>query len=366
VQSSRSGNTAGLINGQQCPICGYECEAFEPGPAGRRQRSMCPQCRSLERHRLTWLYVSTETELLNPAKPVRMLYVAPEVSIVPRLERLAHVDLLTADLDSSYAMVEMDITDIHLPDGSFDVIFCSHVLEHVPDDRLAMRELYRVLSPGGWAILHVPLWRPQTDEDSSVTDPAERTRRFGQHDHVRHYGIADFPARLAEAGFQVTVDDYCRRVGLACAERYGLLAQEKIHLARKIAGSVAGSVSDPVEDLTTLGDEVSGRVQLVSGDAVVGWAWNPSAKSEHLRVRGSIDGVPFGEAVADQPRASLREAGIGDGAYGFSLPLPAAAPAPGHHSLRLEAETGHLLAPARNFTTEFAGVDDPMYILAVQ
>jgi SAM-dependent methyltransferase len=101
-------------------------------------------------------------------------------------------------------MERMDVTDIHHPDESFDVIYCSHVLEHVPDDRLAMSELRRVLKRAGWAVLLVPITAEQTIEDPTVTDPAERERLFGQHDHVRRYG-PDYVDRLREAGFDVVV-----------------------------------------------------------------------------------------------------------------------------------------------------------------
>jgi predicted SAM-dependent methyltransferase len=103
-------------------------------------------------------------------------------------------------------MVKMDVTDIRFPDGAFDVVYCSHVLEHVLEDKRAMREFYRVLKVGGWAIILVPIFpgRLETFEDPSVTDPAERTRLFGQKDHVRWYG-QDYLERLRESGFVVNV-----------------------------------------------------------------------------------------------------------------------------------------------------------------
>ena len=100
-------------------------------------------------------------------------------------------------------METMDITDIRHPDGSFDIIYCSHVLEHVTDDRKAMGKFYRVLKPSGWAVLNVPIMADTTFEDPSVTDPKEREKLFGQHDHVRAYG-PDYGDRLAEAGFSAT------------------------------------------------------------------------------------------------------------------------------------------------------------------
>jgi predicted SAM-dependent methyltransferase len=130
-----------------------------------------------------------------------MLHFAPEKSIMPRLKKLAHLDYITADLYKK-AMVKVDITDIQYPDDSFNIVYCSHVLEHIDDDRLAMRELYRVLKPQGWAVLMVPIAGEKTLEDPSVTDPVERERLFGQHNHVRQYGT-DFKERLEEAGFNV-------------------------------------------------------------------------------------------------------------------------------------------------------------------
>ncbi len=101
-------------------------------------------------------------------------------------------------------MEVMDIHDIQYPDDVFDVIYCSHVLEHVADDRQAMREFYRVLKPNGWAILMVPITADKTFEDPFLTDPAERLRLFGQEDHVRRYG-PDFADRIQEAGFRVEI-----------------------------------------------------------------------------------------------------------------------------------------------------------------
>ncbi len=101
-------------------------------------------------------------------------------------------------------MEKMDITDIQHPDESFDIVYCSHVLEHVPDDRKAMGELYRTLRRSGWAVLNVPIVAEVTFEDFSITDPKERLRVFGHPEHVRNYG-PDYKARLEAVGFQVTV-----------------------------------------------------------------------------------------------------------------------------------------------------------------
>jgi ubiquinone/menaquinone biosynthesis C-methylase UbiE len=120
-------------------------------------------------------------------------------------------------------MVAMDITRLLLRDNCFDVIICSHVLEHVPDDRAAMREMYRVLRKGGWAAILVPTRTGQvkTFEDPGVVSPEERTRLFGQADHVRRYG-QDVKNRLEEAGFAVKPEDITRELTEEAIKRYGL------------------------------------------------------------------------------------------------------------------------------------------------
>lgn len=134
-----------------------------------------------------------------------MLHVAPELCFKLKFKQIPFLDYVTADLHGGDVTLKMDITSIPHTDNAFDVVFCSHVLEHVPDDRAAMREIMRVLKPGGWAVIMVPVRMNRlTDEDLSVTDPREREERFGQHNHVRYYG-RDITDRLKEAGFNVTV-----------------------------------------------------------------------------------------------------------------------------------------------------------------
>jgi ubiquinone/menaquinone biosynthesis C-methylase UbiE len=120
-------------------------------------------------------------------------------------------------------MVRMDITDIQYPDEYFDVIYCSHVMEHVQDDKKAMREFYRVLKSGGWAILLVPITADKTSENSSVVDPSERLRIFGQEDHVRRYGT-DYLDRLEGAGFEVKINCVSDLFEMNDIERMGITA----------------------------------------------------------------------------------------------------------------------------------------------
>ena len=183
-----------------CPHCRRQVRLFLPfGNRKKRPNAWCPGCGSLERHRLAWMVFEQHTNLFDPVEK-SLLHIAPEGIMSYKLRNLSHVDYLSADLSDPGAMVKMDITDIQYPDNTFDLIYCSHVLEHIPNDRQAMRELYRVLKPNGFALLMVPITRKETFEDPSVTDPAMRTKLFGQADHVRHYG-PDFKDRLEDSGF---------------------------------------------------------------------------------------------------------------------------------------------------------------------
>ena len=184
-----------------CSVCESKSANFILFGIVPRPDAKCPNCGALERDRLTISFLRKRTNFFD-GKTKRMLHIAPESVFEPFFSEAAGSGYLTADLFAESVMEKMDITDIRHPDDTFDVIFCSHVLEHVPDDRKAMAEFCRTLKPDGWAILNVPITTEKTVEDPSITDPAERLRLFGQEDHVRRYGI-DYRDRLEEAGFIV-------------------------------------------------------------------------------------------------------------------------------------------------------------------
>lgn len=215
---------AGLFyrgRGAECPVCGAKYRKFLPyGYVHTRANALCPKCLSLERHRLLWLYLTRETDLLR--RPQRILHIAPEVCLMKRLRHRA-ADYTTADLESPLAELHFDVLRIPLPDASYDVLICNHLLEHVADDRRALGEFYRILRPGGWGILLSPVDRSRaaTFEDDSITDPEERTRIFGQYDHRRIYG-RDYGGRLREAGFEVREIDYAARFSAEERRRYAL------------------------------------------------------------------------------------------------------------------------------------------------
>ncbi len=229
-----------------CPLCNSNVRQLRPYGfrfpvlyekqvigGGYRSNARCPVCKSSERERLLYLYLTRRTDLFT--RPVKLLHVAPEPGLSALFENRLEIDYLTADLNSDRVMVKMDITDIGYPDEHFDVIICNHVLEHIPEDRKAMGELYRVLKTGGFAVLQVPigLALEETFEDLSVTDPQQREAVFGQSDHVRIYA-RDYSERLAGAGFRVEVFEWWDDPEFSEADnKYGLLAHESLYLAHR-------------------------------------------------------------------------------------------------------------------------------------
>ncbi|MFA6588879.1 MAG: methyltransferase domain-containing protein [Bacteroidales bacterium] len=194
-----------LGNKVECPVCESRFRKFLPyGYGESADNRLCPKCLSLERHRLLWLYLKQKTSFFE-AK-LKVLHFAPEQPFLKRFKALKNLDYTTADLDSPIADLRLDLCDIALPANSYDVLLCNHVLEHVPDLDKALSEIKRVLKPGGWAILLVPLnMNVKSFGDPSVTEPEERRRLYGQYDHVRQFG-KDYPDILRKAGFLVTED----------------------------------------------------------------------------------------------------------------------------------------------------------------
>ncbi len=239
---SVAGEIGKLIGRYHCPLCERNVLAWEPlrrdighgksvlEPKGR----LCPHCGSLERTRHFVKYLSQEGIL--DAKP-KMLHFAPERGLEVRLRQKLGKHYVTTDLFMPGVDRKEDITDMTFEDGEFDFIYCSNVLEHIEDDAAAMSELFRVLSPGGRAIVQVPIRGKTTHEDPSIVDPRERYQHFGQADHVRYYG-EDIQDRLAAAGFEVTpfymLD--VLRIDEADIQRMNLRLRELIHRCQKPSG----------------------------------------------------------------------------------------------------------------------------------
>ncbi len=215
------------------PIDGKSFRRFLPyGYAKQRDNVLAPGTLSLERHRLLWLYLKNETDFFSA--PLKVLHFAPEQAFYKRFKQLKNLEYTTTDIVSPLADVKADICDLPFKDNTFDVILCNHVLEHIKDDKKAMQELYRVMKPGSWGIFQIPqdLSRTTTFEDDTITDRKERTRLFGQYDHVRVYG-RDYFDKLRAIGFTVNEIHYSGKMKPDEVVRYALSPTEILPVCYK-------------------------------------------------------------------------------------------------------------------------------------
>lgn len=222
-------------NKVECPVCERSFSKFLSygSSVAHRENVLCPFDLTLERHRLMWLYLKGESDFFTAPK-LEVLHIAPEQCFYGRFKKQKNLNYLTGDLVSPLADMHFDLHHIPLEDNRFDVVFCNHVLEHVDDALVCMKELYRVLKPGGWGIMQVPqdFDRAETYEDKSITSPEEREKHFWQKDHVRLFGM-DYPDWLRKAGFEVQEFNPVEKFDTAFIERIRILPQEKLYIARK-------------------------------------------------------------------------------------------------------------------------------------
>ncbi|MCE7060465.1 class I SAM-dependent methyltransferase [Dyadobacter sp. CY343] len=224
-------------NNVQCPVCESKYRKFLPygRNTSSRENALCPGCLSLERHRLMGLYLKQKTNFFTA--DLKVLHVAPEYCFIDRFEKMKNLDYITADIESPLAKVKMDIHQIPFPENTFDVAFCNHVMEHVDDYILAMSELYRVLKPGGWALIQSPqdLKYATTYEDATITDPKEREKHFLQNDHLRLFG-RNYGRELEKGGFTVKEDRFVMdELSKAEVKRYALPEEEIVYFCQKLA-----------------------------------------------------------------------------------------------------------------------------------
>jgi SAM-dependent methyltransferase len=235
-----------------CPLCSGDFARFIPhrGIAPGR----CPRCGSLERHRLLVGYLADRPELFG--RQVSVLHIAPEYGLQRMLRAMPNVTYRSADLDSPLADDAVDIHEMPYGDASFDVLICSHVLEHVRDDRVSLGEIRRVLAPGGTAVIMSPIDEKleETHEDASIVEPAERHRVYGQSDHLRRYG-RDFADRVAATGFRVEVispidlatPERIRREGLR-REGAALFCDDDVFICTPVPVALPEAPRAPKED----------------------------------------------------------------------------------------------------------------------
>jgi len=238
------------------PIDGKSFKTFLPyGYGKQRNNVLSPSTLSLERHRLLWLYLQNETDFfrseLNSDSSVKqpksiklrdtetssvlkVLHFAPEQAFYKLFRNQKNIDYTTTDLFSPLADVKADICNLPFEDNQYDIIFCNHVLEHIPDDTKAMQELFRVLKPGGMGIFQIPqdLSRATTFSDDTIVDQKERAKIFGQYDHVRIYG-RDYFDKLRGIGFKVVEEDYTSKLAPEQVEKYCLAKGEIIPVCFK-------------------------------------------------------------------------------------------------------------------------------------
>jgi hypothetical protein len=243
-----------LGSSHSCPVCGVGLRAFKPmwKSYGRnierfgyihRHAEMetfnltamtCPKCDATDRERLMAIYLDEVWPSFEPGKPIRLIDFAPSYPLSQRIKQYPSLAYRSADLMRRDVQDNIDLTNIAYLDESVDVFICSHVLEHIPDDRKAMRELRRILRAGGFGLMLVPLvvGVEETTEEQGESSIEYRWKHFGMGDHVRQYGRRDFVDRLTASGFRVEqlgVDHF----GAEKFRRHGIAANSVLYVVRR-------------------------------------------------------------------------------------------------------------------------------------
>lgn len=222
-------------NKVECPVCEHSFRKFLSygSKVAHRENVLCPYDLTLERHRLMWLYLKRESDFFSRSN-LNVLHIAPEQCFHSKFKKQANLNYLTGDLVSPIADMHFDLHQIPLEDNRFEVVFCNHVLEHVDDALQCMKELHRVMKPGGWGIFQVPqdLSRETTYEDPSITSPEDREKHFWQKDHVRLFG-KDYPNWLEKAGFHVEIAFSKEPISLEEFNRFRLIPEEILYIVHK-------------------------------------------------------------------------------------------------------------------------------------
>ena len=215
------------------PINGKQYSHFlSYGYNNLRTNALCPGTLSLERHRLLWLYLNSNSNI--ESQFLNVLHVAPEQVFFKKFKKFKNWTYTTTDLNSPLADIKADLCNLPFKDETYDLILCNHVLEHIIDDIKAMKEIYRVLKKGGKAILQVPLdmEKEKSYEDHTIINPKDRSKHFGQYDHVRIYGM-DFFKKLSNIGFRYEKIDFTSKLSDQDIIKYGLIKGELIPVGWK-------------------------------------------------------------------------------------------------------------------------------------
>lgn len=191
-----------------CVCCDRAFDKFLTKGNTPRPNAECPHCGSLERVRLLDLYLEQELKLYE-SSGLCILHIAPEACLKKKISSTKNVTYIDGDLNPANADHIVDLTDIHFPDNHFDLILCSHVLGHIPDEAKAISEMYRVLKKGGTALVMslINLEAQKTFEDAAITTAEARLRTYGEPDLFRLHGL-DLDKRIRASGFTVEKIDY--------------------------------------------------------------------------------------------------------------------------------------------------------------
>jgi SAM-dependent methyltransferase len=222
-------------NDVHCVCCGSSFKKFAPFGTQKWPNRLCINCDSLERDRLLFLYLDNKTTLYK--QQTSLLHIAPERIFFNKFKTVPGILYYPVDkfyLSYPKGTAYLDLLDNNIPDNTYDAIICNHVFQYIEEDHKAMKEVYRMLKPGGWAILQVPMDmnREKTYEDPTITDPKMREKVFGLNEHVRWYG-RDYASRLEQAGFKVKEDDYVDTFSDKDIARLGFWKGSRIHYCEK-------------------------------------------------------------------------------------------------------------------------------------
>jgi SAM-dependent methyltransferase len=214
-----------------CPCCETRFRRLASHGQPPRPNRACPNCRAPESHRLLWLYLLRELSIRS--RPYRVLHVAPERALGRRRSSATNLTYLPADPKMAEADVHSELGKLPFEGACFDIVICSHVLEHVQHDLESIVEMHRVLTPTGQALIMVPVNSrlSQTCEDPSITDPDARKRAFGHRGHVRYYG-SDVTTRLDKSGFDVELIDHVDHMPPEGAERIRASRGQLVYVCR--------------------------------------------------------------------------------------------------------------------------------------
>lgn len=213
-----------------CPLCRSHVRLFHPHGAVARPNAVCPVCLSRDRHRLAWLWLLEKTALTRA--PMRVLHVAPEPVVARRLQALPNLHYISGDI-VHHAHLRMDVCKLPFADATFDFVYCSHVLNMVPDDKPAIAELLRVLRPGAVALLQVPTSNEETTiELTPQSSRPDRLAALGDPDMYRRYGTGELALRMQRAGFAAEAVAWFQKFAPREQLRMGLI-DEPLHIGTK-------------------------------------------------------------------------------------------------------------------------------------